>query len=70
MDDRPGCLSGLIKLALLGWLFDWLQDNFGMGRGLSCTGCGCGLILMIIFLVIACNVILGTNWFQAILSLT
>ncbi len=69
MDNRPGCLSGLIKLALLGWLFDWLQDNFGMGRGLSCTGCGCGLILMIIFLVIACNIILNTNWFHTFLSL-
>ena len=69
MDDRPGCISGIIKLVLLGWLFDWLQDNFGMGRGLSCTGCGCGLILMIIFLVIACNIILSTNWSQTFLSL-
>lgn len=64
MDERPGCLSGLIKLALLGWLFDWLQDNFGFGRGVSCTGCGCGFILLIIFVLLACNIIFGTDWLQ------
>lgn len=69
MNDRPGCLSGLLKLALLGWLFDWLQDNFGFGRGLSCTGCGCGIILLIIFLFVACNIIFNTNWLQAMNTL-
>ena len=69
MDDRPGCLSGIIKLVMLGWLFDWLQDKFGFGRGVSCTGCGCGFILLIIFLVIACNIITGTDWFQVALPL-
>ncbi len=69
MNNRPGCLAGFLKLALLGWLFDWLQDNFGFGRGLSCTGCGCGLILLIIFLALACNVIFGTNWFKLTLDL-
>ena len=29
MDDRPGCLSGIFKFFLLGWLYDWLQDTFG-----------------------------------------
>ena len=48
MNDRPGCLSGLLKLAFLNWLFDWLQDRFGFGRGVSCTGCGCGLILLLL----------------------
>jgi hypothetical protein len=69
MNNRPGCLSGLLKLALLGWLFDWLQDNFGIGRRLSCSGCGCGLILLIIFLILACNVLVSTDWFHAMLRL-
>jgi hypothetical protein len=64
MDDRPGCLSGILKLVLLGWLFDWLQDTFGFGRGLSCTGCGCGFILLIIFLALLCKIVFGTNWFE------
>jgi hypothetical protein len=62
MDDEPGCLSGILKLLLLGWLFDWLQDNFGFGRGCSCTGCGCGLILLFIFIALSCSVIGGTDW--------
>lgn len=70
MDDRPGCLSGFLKLALLGWLFDWLQDNFGFGRGLSCTGCGCGLILLVIFIALVCSVITGTNWTDLVLRLS
>ena len=61
MKDRPGCLSGLAKLFLLRWLFDWLQHNFGSGRGGVC-GCGCGLILTIIFISLACSIIFGTNW--------
>ncbi len=64
MNDRPGCLSGLLKLALLNWLFDWLQKRFGFGRGLSCTGIGCGIILLIIFLILACMVVTGTDWTQ------
>lgn len=62
MGDRPGCLSGLLKLLLLGWLFDWLQDNFGFGRG--CSGCGCGAILLLIFAAIACSIFFGTDWLQ------
>ena len=62
MGDRPGCLSGLLKLLLLGWLFDWLQDNFGFGRG--CSGCGCGVILLLIFAAIACSIFFGTDWLQ------
>jgi hypothetical protein len=64
MRNRPGCLGGLLELLLLGWLFDWLQDTFGFGRRTSCGGCGCGLILLIIFLAIACNIIFGTNWLK------
>jgi hypothetical protein len=64
MDDRPGCLSGLLRLLLLNWLFDWLQERFGFGRGASCTGCGCGVILLILFLILTCSVVSGTNWFE------
>ncbi|MCX7680860.1 MAG: hypothetical protein N2508_02645 [Anaerolineae bacterium] len=64
MDERPGCLSGLLKLALLSWLFDWLQERFGFGRGVSCAGCGCGIVLLIIFLILACSVITGTDWLR------
>jgi hypothetical protein len=69
MDDRSGCLAGLLKLLLLGWLFDWLQDNFGFGKGCSCTGCGCGIILLLIFLSLVCSTIFGTNWFKLVLDL-
>ena len=62
MNDRPGCLSGILKLAFLTWIFDWLQDHFGFGKGVSCTGCGCGIILLLIFLALACSIATGTNW--------
>jgi hypothetical protein len=63
VNDRPGCLSGLLKLLLLGWLFDWLQDTFGFGRGGVC-GCGCGFLLLLAFSVFFCSVVTGTNWFN------
>lgn len=62
MNNKPGCLSGLFKLLLLDWLFEWLQKRFGFGRGCSCTGIGCGVILLILFLIIACGVLTGTDW--------
>jgi hypothetical protein len=61
MRNRQGCLSGLLQLFLLDKLFDWLQDNFGFGRG-GCCGCGCGMILLFIFMMIACSILTGTNW--------
>jgi hypothetical protein len=61
MSTRPGCFSGLLKILLLGWLFDWLQDRFGFGRGCSCTGIGCGIILLITFLIITCGILTGIN---------
>lgn len=64
MEDRSGCLGGLLKLFLLGWLFDWLQDNFGFGRGASCTGCGCGVILLLLFMAFACSILTGTDWLR------
>lgn len=64
MNDRDGCLEGLLKLTFLSVLFDWLQERFGFGRGCSCTGCGCGLVLLIIFVLMACGVITGTDWLR------
>ena len=59
-DNRPGCLTALLELFLLNKLFEWLQRNFGFGRGL--IGCGCGPILFIIFVILACGIICNTNW--------
>ena len=64
MNRRPGCLSGLLQLAFLNVVFDWLQEKFGFGRGCSCTGMGCGVILLILFLILAFSVITGTDWFR------
>jgi len=63
MNNRPGCLSGLLKLFLLNTVFDFLQDRFGFGKGISCGGCGCGLILLFFFFAFACPIVFGTNWF-------
>jgi hypothetical protein len=64
MDRRPGCLGGLLRLAFLTAIFDWLQDRFGFGRGASCGGIGCGLILLIIFLALFFGTCLGTDWLR------
>jgi hypothetical protein len=61
-DRRPGCLQGLFELFFLNWIFDWLQNRFGFGRGCSCSGLGCGFLLLIIFILIACNILTGTDW--------
>lgn len=60
--ERPGCLSGLFRLAVLTIAFEWLEGRFGFGRGCSCTGCGCGVLLLILFLLFACSIILATDW--------
>ena len=62
MNSRPGCFSGLLKLVLLDWLFDWLQKRFGFGRGCSCTGIGCGIIFFVLFVIFACSILTGTDW--------
>lgn len=64
VNRQQGCLTGLFKLLMLDVVFDWLQDRFGFGRGVSCTGCGCGFILLILFIALSCQVIFGTNWLQ------
>ncbi len=61
MNDRPGCLGGLLRLFFLNWIFDWLQDRVGFGRG-GCFGCGCGMILLIIFIIMFFSILFGTNW--------
>jgi len=62
MRDRDGCLEGVLKLVLLTAVFDWLEDRFGFGRGFSCTGVGCGFIILVVFIVMACGVVTGTDW--------
>lgn len=63
MEERPGCLGGILRLVALGWLFDWLNDNVGFGRG-GCSGVGCGIILLLIVSIFACSILFGTNWFD------
>lgn len=65
MDDRPGCLSGLLKLFFVNLGFDWAQKNVGYGRG-GCLGCGCGTILLILFIVIILQIIFGTDWLRLV----
>jgi hypothetical protein len=62
MRKRPGCLTGLLELAFLNWIFDALQKRFGFGRGCSCSGMGCGVILLLVFLLVACSILSGTDW--------
>jgi len=64
MDNRrPGCLSGLFKLFLLDKVYDWMQKRFGYKSG-SCLGCGCGTIMLIVFIMIVISIIFGTDWFR------
>jgi hypothetical protein len=65
MNDRPGCLVGLLKLSLLRWVYDGLQHMFGW-KSNSCMGCGCGLILFIIFILAVFSIIFGTDWFKLV----
>lgn len=61
-DERPGCLGGIVRLLALTWIVDWLQDNFGFGRG--CCGVPCGIVLVLLFIGFACSIIFGTNWLE------
>ncbi|HET7375862.1 MAG TPA: hypothetical protein VFK30_04080 [Anaerolineae bacterium] len=60
-NNRPGCLGALLELFLLDRLFNWLQGVIGFRRG-GLIGCGCGPILFILFVLIACGIICNTNW--------
>jgi len=63
-DNRKGCLEGLLQIGVLSALFGWSQKKFGFGRGASCTGCAFGIILLIVFLILLCNILGGTDWFS------
>lgn len=63
MNDRPGCLSGLLKLFLIDAVFDLLQERIGYGRGGGC-GCGCGTLLFIISCLLTLSVLFGTDWLK------
>jgi hypothetical protein len=65
MNRRPGCLEGIFRLTILTAAFDYLQKRFGFGRGASCTGIGCGFILLMLFLVLVCGTCAGTDWLRA-----
>jgi hypothetical protein len=52
-----------LELFLLRWLFDGLQRRLSFGRG-GCLGCGCGLILFLIFVALVCSILAGTDWFR------
>jgi hypothetical protein len=65
--NRPGCLGGLLRLALLRWVYGGLQRVFGFGSN-SCFGCGCGLILLIIFIFVALSIIFGTDWSRLVMT--
>jgi hypothetical protein len=62
MKNRQGCLASILELFLLDKLFNWLQRRFGFGRG--CSGVGCGIILLVIAILLACAVITKTNWLR------
>jgi hypothetical protein len=64
MEQRRGCLGGLLQLAFLAATLDWLERRFGFGRGCSCSGMGCGLILLLLFLLLVCGTCSGTDWFH------
>ena len=62
MREQRGCLEGLLQLFLLTAAFDWLEKRFGFGRGCSCSGFGCGIILLVVFVILACGIVTGTDW--------
>jgi hypothetical protein len=41
MNRQRGCLEGLLELFFLTAIFDWLQDRFGFGRGVSSRSYSC-----------------------------
>ena len=64
MNNRnQGCLSGFFEIFMLNRLFNWLQERFGYRSG-SCMGCGCGVIMAIVFFMFVMSIIFHTNWFR------
>ena len=66
MYNRPGCLGGLLQLALLRWVYGGLQRVFGFGSN-SCFGCGCGFLLLFVFIFLALSIIFGTEWTRLVM---
>jgi hypothetical protein len=64
MKNRQGCLASLLELFLLDKFFNWLERRFGLGRGCSCSGIGCGLIILVVAILLACSIITRTNWLR------
>jgi predicted PurR-regulated permease PerM len=62
LEAASGFIGGLIKLLLLDWVFDWLQERFGFGRARSCIGCLLGVILLLVFAALACAIVTNTDW--------
>ena len=60
--NRPGCLEGLLRLFLINTLFSWLQRTFGFGRG--CSGFGCGIVLLVIFVCVIVTQICNVYWLR------
>jgi hypothetical protein len=63
MNERPGCLGGLLRLTIISVAYKWLQKNLGFGKG-GCGGVGCGVILILLLIVLVCGTCTGTNWFH------
>lgn len=61
---EPGCLAGLLQLFILRQIYNWAQRTFGSGQG-GCVGMTIGVVLLVLFVCVACNIITGTNWFRA-----
>lgn len=62
-NNNPGCLSGLLKLFLVGKVYEWGQENFGTKRG-GCCGCLFGTILFVIFICVVISILFGTDWLR------
>jgi len=57
MNDN-GCFSVILKIFLLTWLFDWLNDSCGEDGCCGCLGgcCGCWLFLLVALFAVAVGV--------------
>ncbi len=64
MNERPGCLGGLLRLAIISAVFDFFQRRFGFGRGASCGAFGCGTIMLCIFILLVCGTCASVDWTQ------
>lgn len=60
MENRRGCLEGLRDLFLLTAACDRLERRLGFGRGCSCSGCG--VVILILFVILFCGIMAGTDW--------